>query len=156
MRSAKENTKKKPKRPKWISWLPYVLLPALVYFGNVELQSYLGRKALNEADLNIITFDEALKVASRENKLVLADMSAIWCPTCRRLDQNVLAKDEVKKAIADKYIFSRIEYESDKGKAFMRKYQVSGFPTLLVLDSEGNKIRKLPLTFSPEEFVSYL
>lgn len=139
---------------KWVSWLPYIALPLILYFGNVELQTYLGKKALSQVDLAHLSFEEALIKAKAEDKQVLIDMSAIWCPACRKLDTQVLSIDAVKKAIEKDYIFARIEYESDAGKSFMAKYHVNGFPTLLILDDQGNKIRKLPLTFSPEQFIS--
>jgi len=150
------STKKADIKSTLLSWLPYVLIPLVVYFGNVEVQSYLGRQALEETGLAHIPLNEALAKAGAENKLVLADMSAIWCPSCRKLDQQVLANDAVKQAIAKDYVFSRIEYESDEGEAFMVKYQVRGFPTLLILDAEGNKLTQLPLTFSPAAFIDMI
>jgi thioredoxin-related protein len=53
-------------------------------------------------------------------------------------------------------VFARIEYESEEGEAFMEKYQVRGFPTVLILDAEGNKLMQLPLTFSPTAFVDMI
>lgn len=138
------------------SWLPYILIPLVVYFGNVELQTYLGKKALEDLNIPKLSLEEALTQAKRENKLVLADMSAIWCPSCRKLDQEVLSNTKVQTAIEQHFVFSRIEYESEAGKAFMAKYDVSAFPTLLILDANGQKVRKLPLTFSPEQFIAYL
>ncbi len=143
-------------KKKILSWLPYIALPLMVYFGNVEIQSYLGSKALEEVALPKLGLEEAMAQAKHEDKLVLADMSAIWCPSCRKLDKEVLAKQTVQEAINKRYVFSRIEYESDEGAAFMQKYDVSGFPTLLVLDADGNQLKKLPLTFSPETFIGYL
>ena len=145
-----------PRYKKWLSWLPYLLIPAALYFGNVVLQTHLGEQALAKVALPQLTLQQALAKAKAENKHVLADMSAIWCPSCRKLDQEVLSKPSVQAAIEDGYIFTRIEYESDAGKAFMEQYQVQGFPTLLVLDANGDKLRQLPLTFSPEVFVSLL
>ena len=138
------------------SWLPYIAIVALVYFGNVELQSYLGKQALDNMGLELLSLEEAIDKAKRENKLVLADLSAIWCPSCRKLDNEVLANDKVKNAISKKYVFARIEYESKEGSAFKEKYQVSGFPTIVVIDQQGEKVRRLPLTFNPEQFVSLL
>ncbi len=143
-------------KKKLLSWLPYIAIPLVVYFGNVEIQSYLGNKALEEVSLPKLSLEEAMSQAKAEDKLVLADMSAIWCPACRKLDRQVLSKEAVQEAVNERYVFSRIEYESDAGKAFMEKYGVSAFPTLLVLDADGNKLSKLPLTFSPEQFIGIL
>ncbi len=143
-------------KKKWVSWLPYIALPLILYFGNVELQTYLGKKALSQVDLPHLNFEEALIKAKAEDKQVLIDISAIWCPACRKLDTLVLAEESVQNAINKEFVFARIEYESDAGKSFMEKYQVNGFPTLLILDHQGKKIRKLPLTFSPEQFISLI
>lgn len=134
-------------------WLVFALVLAGVYFGNVELQSYWGRQALAKVQLDSKPLEQALKIARAQNKLVLADMSAIWCPTCRKLDQQVFADQQVKEAVGKRYIFSRIEYESPEGKAFAERYRVSGFPTVLILDAEGKMLRRLPLTFDPQNFI---
>ena len=152
----KSNDKGPKKRASWVSWASFLGVFAVVYFANVEVRSYLGRKALANTGLESISLNEALQKAQAENKLVLADMSAIWCPTCRKLDKEVLSNNGVKLAIDEKYVFSRIEYESAEGEAFMEKYGVRGFPTLLILDAAGNKIRQLALTFDPDQFVSQL
>lgn len=137
-------------------WLPYVVIIAVFYFGNIGVQSYLGRKAMAETGLTMLSLDEALTKARAENKLVLADLSAVWCSSCRKLDKSVLSNQQVKAAIEKKYIFSRIEYESPEGKAFMAQYQVRGFPTLVVIDAEGSKVSVLPLTFDPGQFMTFL
>jgi thiol:disulfide interchange protein len=133
-----------------------VVLVVIGFFGNKAVQSYFGQQAIDGTGLVVLSLDDALVKAERENKLVLADMSAIWCPTCRRLDKEVFSDESVKSVINDQYVFARIEYESEQGKAFMQKYKVHGFPTLLVLNAEGNKMGQLPLTFVPSEFVKLI
>jgi thiol:disulfide interchange protein len=146
----------KKKIPGLKSIFTLAIVAAVAYFGNVEVQSYLGRKAVANTGFTPISLELALVAAKAEDKLILADMSAIWCSSCRRLDAEVFGDSVVQQAIREKYIFSRIEYESDEGEAFMEKYNVTGFPTLLVLDAEGNLVRQLPLTFDPQEFASMI
>jgi len=124
----------------------------LAYFGNVELQSYLGRKAVEDTGFPPRSLEQALALARAEDKLVLADMSAIWCPACRKLDRVVFADPAVQAAIRKSYVFTRIEYESAEGEAFMDEYDLRGFPTLVILDADGRLIRELPVTFDPEQF----
>lgn len=136
--------------------LTLLALALLGYYGNQAVQSFFGHRALTSTGLDVYTLDEALAIAQQQNKRVLADMSAIWCPTCRKLDQQVLADDIVKQELQRSYLFARIEYDSPEGEAFMQKYGVRGFPTLLILDSEGNKLSQLPLTFDPKQFLQLL
>ncbi len=136
-------------------WIGIGIMAAAVlaaYFINVEVQSYLGRKALAQTGLTALDLPQALAKAESESKLVLADLSAIWCPSCRKLDQTVLSDPEVRKAIEERFIFARIEYESEEGQAFQERYQVRGFPNLLILHPNGELVKKLPLTFDPAQF----
>ena len=126
------------------------------YFINVEVQSYFGRQALAKADLQNHTFADALAKAKAENKLVLVDVAAIWCPTCRRLDNDVFANPQVREKINEKYVFSRLEYESPEGTEFLAKHDASGFPNLWILDGNGNVVKKLKVTFEPTEFTAQL
>lgn len=126
------------------------------YISFFEIQTYLGKQALEATGIKRLELSEALKLAKDTNGYILADMSAIWCPTCRKLDKTIFSHDAVKKTISDHYIFTRIEYETDEGKQFMKKYNLKGFPTLLILDKEASKLFQLPLTFDPELFIDYL
>jgi len=138
------------------TWGLVLLLLVGAYFANVAIQSHLGRKALDRIGLTIYTLDEALILARYEANLVLADLSAIWCPTSRGFDKKVLYRESVRNAIADGYIFARIEYESKQGQAFRERYEVSGFPNLLILDADGNKLKHLHVTMDPEAFIAQL
>lgn len=126
------------------------------YFIMVEVQTRLGKKALAATGLVSLPLEDALIRAAGENKLVLADLSAIWCPSCRALDKNVFADSRVKDAITQKFVFSRIEYESPEGEAFMERYDVHRFPTLLLLQPGGDVVRQLPITSDPDSFLQAL
>ncbi len=144
---------------KWRSIILFVVIATAVYFVNVEVQTYLGKKALAESGLAIHTLDEALSLAREQGdkgSLVLADLSAIWCPTCRKLDKTVLSDEGVQKVIREGYLFARIEFESAEGEAFKARYGLTGFPNLLVLNGRGELIRKLDLEFDPEAFKEQL
>ncbi|MFT5083275.1 MAG: thioredoxin-related protein [Lentisphaeria bacterium] len=149
------NTPSKPIK-KWLTWASYLAIPVIFYFANVEFQSYLGRQALSNIGIELLNIDQAMTKAAAENKYVLADMSAIWCATCRKLDSEVFSDERVKKAINERFVFARVEYESDEGESFMERYQVQAFPTVLVLDSEGKKLSRLPFTLDPEAFIEIL
>lgn len=139
-----------------ISVAKIVILVLLVLGINRLVQSYLGESAYEKTGLGTLTLTEAVQQAQASNKLVLADLSAVWCPSCRKLDKQVLSQPEVKAAIEQSFVFTRIEYDSAQGEAFMQRFDVSGFPTLLVLDDKGDKLVQLPLTFDPTKFKSLL
>jgi thiol:disulfide interchange protein len=120
------------------------------------VQSYFGQQALEKTGLQRFTLDEAMTKATAENKQILVDVSAIWCPNCRRLDNDVFANESVKKIINEKFVFARLEYESPEGTAFLEKHNTNGFPNLWLLDGKGNAIKQLRVTFNAEEFIKQL
>lgn len=143
------------KKP-WLKWALLAVIPFAAYFGNVEWQTRLGQQALAATQLDFQPLATALARAKVENKPVLADFSAIWCPTCRALHSTVFMDPAVKAAIAKGYVLSRIDYESPEAPAFMQKYEVSGFPTLLVLDGDGKLLRRLPVVLDARAFAAAL
>ena len=133
-----------------------ILISVICFYGNKTVQGYLGRQAIDATGLELLTLEEAVQVAKRSNKLVLADMSAIWCPACRKLDEQVFSNERVKAQIRQDFVYARIEYESPEGKSFMQNYQVTGFPTLLVLNVKAEKLVQLPINYEPLPFLATL
>ena len=146
----------KDKNKKWRIYGLFAVMLLAAYFINVEVQSYLGRRALTQSGLELHELEDAFPKARAESKLVLADLSAIWCPSCRTLDQKVFSDPNVKRAIHERFIFARVEYESEQGKAFQKKYNLSGFPNLLVLDPDGRVVKHLKVVFEPTQFLAQL
>ncbi|MDU0355246.1 thioredoxin family protein [Paraglaciecola aquimarina] len=153
---ANKNDVANSKRKLWVNVAKILVLALIVLGVNRLVQSYLGSSAYDNTGLGDLTLSEAIDTAKSSNRLVLADMSAIWCPSCRKLDNQVLSQPDVKDVINQSYVFTRIEYDSEEGEAFMQQFDVSGFPTLLVLNAEGDKLVQLPLTFDPNKFKSLL
>lgn len=135
------------------SLIVFAIIAVSAYFINVEVQTYFGHQALEKTRLISLPFEQALNQAKNEKKLVLVDVSAIWCPTCRRLDNEVFADDDVRRFIKEKFVFSRLEYESDEGQKFLEKYKASGFPNLWLLDGDGKVVKRLKVTFDKGEFL---
>ena len=154
-----QNASEAPEKKSFDGWrtlLIYGSILAAFYFGHVQIQTYLGERALEKVTLERLTLEQALAKAKLSGKPVLADISAIWCPSCRKLDNQVLAVPSVQQAIEENFVFTRIEFESEEGQRVQEKYGVKGFPTLLILDSSGEESHKLPLTFDPEAFKELL
>jgi len=139
-----------------LKWILILLVAAVVYVANKQLQSYWGEQARQKTGLANIQLVTAIKLAQQEHKLVLAEMSAVWCPTCRKLDQKIFSNTAVKQQIMQNYIFARIDYDSVQAKNFMEKYQVRGFPTVIVLNSFAEQVAQIPLTFNSAEYAAML
>jgi thiol:disulfide interchange protein len=133
-----------------------IAIVALVYFGNKGVQTYLGKQAVNDLPFTIHTLEEATALAREEGKLVLADYSAIWCPSCRKLDEQVFSNEQVANNIQANFIYTRLDYDSTEGAVFAKKHNLVGFPRVLVLDTFGERLDELPLTFDSSEYTRNL
>ena len=96
-------------------------------------------------------YDAALRWATAQNKLVLADFSGSdWCGWCKKLDKEVFDTDEFRAGAKDKYILLMIDTPRDQSllsetakkqnPELVEKYRVEGFPTVLLLDAQGEEL----------------
>ena len=113
-------------------------------------------------------FDAAKKQAAAENKLLLVDFSGSdWCGWCKKLDREVFAKPEFLKGAKKDFVLVMVDSPNDKNllsqKAaeqnpkLVNKYNVHGFPTVLIMDSDGTVLDKTGYRDGgPEKYLEHL
>ena len=87
-----------------------------------------------------------------ENKLLLVDFTGSdWCGWCMKLASEVFSKDAFKNEAPKKFVLVELDYPREKkqsdelkkqNKELQAKYQIHGYPTILVLDPEGVVVAK--------------
>ena len=93
-------------------------------------------------------FKEAQQKAAAENKDLLVNFTGSdWCGWCIKLVDEVFQHESFKQGVADKFVLLEIDFPRDKTKLdqatqqqnemLQEKYSIQGFPTILLLDSEG-------------------
>ena len=133
-----------------------LVLCIFAYFSYQYIQTHMGQQALEKLEFPMHTLEEGLRIAERDKKLVLADYSAIWCPTCRRLDEEVFASEQVSDYIKEAFVYVRLEYDSKEGIEFADTHDLQGFPRIVVLKKDGSKVTEMPLMFDPVEYADNL
>lgn len=93
---------------------------------------------------------QALEKAKADKKLVLMDFTGSdWCGWCMKMDKEVFATPEFKQYAQDHLVLVEIDYPHQKvlpadvkkqNDELQKKYAIQGFPTILVLDGDGNKV----------------
>lgn len=99
------------------------------------------------------TFDEALRQARSENKLLFIDVYTSWCGPCKILDKNVFTDPEVGKFYNRHFIPFQIDAEKGEGKEIARRLNINCYPTLIYLDSEQVIKHRFSGVVSCEEFI---
>ena len=100
-------------------------------------------------------FEAATKLAAeRELPMMINFTGSDWCGWCKLMDKEVFAKDEWKKFAAEHVVLVTLDFPKDKSivpekfvarnKKLKEQFGVRGYPTYIVLDSDGEtKIGKL-------------
>lgn len=92
-------------------------------------------------------FKKASALAKKQKRPMLVNFSGSdWCHWCIKLDQEVLTKDSFKKYAHEKLVLVSADFPRGKkqteavkkqNEALAQKFQVRGFPTVMLLDPEG-------------------
>jgi len=106
-------------------------------------------------EINWITnIDSALTLALEQNKPVMIDFMATWCPPCKMMDDSTFSDEDVIVK-AGSFITVRIDVDKQQETANAYnsnagKYGGIGIPNLLFLDPQGNTLAH-PIGFLPPE-----
>ena len=98
-------------------------------------------------------FSEVLARAKREGKLVFMDCFTSWCGPCRMMASVVFPRKDVGDAFNPRFVSFKCDMEKGEGLELAKKYGVKVYPTLLVLDADGNLLHTLTGAHSPQELI---
>ncbi len=113
-----------------------------------------------------IPINEAQEVAASTDKLIFVDVYEIGCKYCRAMDREVFPDSTVRQVLDANYIPVRIDGNSTEpiqfngqeipSKEFAQSKGAYVFPTSLILDSQGNVIKKKTGYMGVDEFRQFL
>lgn len=106
------------------------------------------------AKVEWMAFDAAMSQAAQENRYVVVDFYTDWCKWCKVMDQKTYSDSLVARSLNDRFVAVKIDGEGQdkityRGKSMTQSeltmnMKVSGFPSTLFMDSQGNVIGTLP------------
>lgn len=101
--------------------------------------------------------DAALALAKKEKKAVMLEFTGSdWCPPCIMMGKEVFSKEEFVKAASEKYVLVHLDFPkgdkalAEKNQPLLEKYKVDGFPTVVLLNSEGVEFTRFPASKYPK------
>jgi thioredoxin-related protein len=91
--------------------------------------------------------------AKSENKLVVMDFTGSdWCPWCIKLNKEVFSTPEFVAYANKNLVPVEVDFPNKKeqsselkkaNQALQKKYDIKGYPTVVVLNGEGKKVGEL-------------
>jgi thiol-disulfide isomerase/thioredoxin len=88
------------------------------------------------------SFADALAKAKAAGKPLFVDFTTDWCGWCRKLEKEVFSQASVGK-LMQALVCVQIDAEKRDGPSAAKRYGVSGFPTLVVIDGSGEEIDRI-------------
>ena len=113
------------------------------------LVAFAGQLFAAEQTSWLTDYKAALANAKREKKTVLMDFTGSdWCGWCIKLRREVFDTPEFSRFAKDNLVLLEIDFPQRKpqteelrrqNEELMRRFNVEGFPTIIVLDANGKQ-----------------
>jgi thioredoxin-related protein len=115
----------------------------------------------------LTSFDQAQKEAQAKHRLLLMDFTGSdWCGWCIKLDKEVFSKPEFKEYASKNLVLLELDFPRAKpmpaerqaqNERLMMQYRITGFPTVVVLNSAGKPLGALSyMEGGPQAFIAVL
>jgi len=102
------------------------------------------------------TLAEAKQSATEAGKPIFIDVSTVWCGYCKKMKKNVYTDAAVAQAMNADYIPLALDGEKSDGAELVSKLGINGFPTLLILDAQGNVLKKNTGYLDAQQLIAFL
>lgn len=96
---------------------------------------------------------DAITEAQRRNTLILVDAYADWCIWCKKLDEDTLSNPRVHAQMKE---FTLLKVNTDEQVDLARRFGVTGLPTTVILNAEGEVVLSQSGYLPPESYLELL
>lgn len=145
-----------------------IILIAVGLFLGIFIYNSLSnvQPKVNDNSPEWIPLHEAQQQAASSEKLIFVDVFEIGCKYCRAMDREVFPDSTVRQVLDANYIPVRLDGNSTEpvqfngqkisAKDFAQSKGAYVFPTSLILDAEGNVVRKKTGYMGVDDFRKFL
>lgn len=113
-------------------------------------------KAKNNGHItfNHFTYEEALALAKKQNKLIFIDAYIPGCRPCAKMAKDVFTLNTVADFHNENFINLKIDFFTDRPD-LLTKFEVKGYPAYMYINSDGNIVHKAGGYTEADKFMDY-
>jgi len=93
-------------------------------------------------NFSVTTLAAALQSAKTQNKPLFIFAHASWCPTCKRMEKEILIQKALGTIYNQSFVNVAIDIDSPTGKELQKTYPIRATPTLFFFKSNGGLAKK--------------
>ncbi|MEQ1553381.1 MAG: thioredoxin family protein [Ferruginibacter sp.] len=101
------------------------------------------------------TWQQALDLAKQQNKLIFLDVYATWCGPCKKLKRDTFSDSTAAVIFNNNFINVSVDAENGEGVDISSKYNVTSYPSLYLINSNGKIVNKTGGYMSPTELITF-
>lgn len=101
----------------------------------------------------VTSLEKAKELAAQNDKKIFVDFTGSdWCIWCTKIDEEILDTGEFREFAEDNLIMLYLDFPQNKvqpegmgayNQQIASKFGIEGFPTILILDKDGNELNRL-------------
>ena len=95
-------------------------------------------------------FAKAQIEAEEQGKLIFMDAYATWCGPCKWMARNSFTDAQVSDLFNASFVNLKIDMERGEGTRLARIYRIRAYPTLFIMNAEGEVLEKMEGALPPE------
>jgi len=108
----------------------------------------------------LYNIDSALVIAKEQNKPVMIDFMAVWCPPCKAMEDTTFSNPEVISKSA-RFVTVRIDVDqqaevANKYNGNARKYGGVGIPNILFLTPDNQPLKHIIGFQAPDQLIAVI
>ncbi|MEE8523357.1 MAG: thioredoxin family protein [Thermoanaerobaculia bacterium] len=97
------------------------------------------------------TVEEAFALAKELNKPLFLYWGAVWCPPCHYLKEKIFKHPEFVEQSRN-FVTVYLDGDTDRAQEWGERLGIAGYPTVLVLDPNGEEVMRMTAGIPVEEY----